>query len=124
MQIHSFQIIFLVLLLILVLLLFSIGFMIIKRFGSPFPKLFYEFDKKIWMTLGLGLIFFGLYFFSVTALSWMLNTQTSQIIFSFFRSYTIESIYLGLLIFALITLSIYFARLFIKYLYKNRRKDS
>lgn len=115
----SFQIIFAVLLLIFVLLVCGIGFYIIKRKGNPLPKLFHEFDKKIWMTLGLGIIFFGFYFVLVMGLSWMLSSDRSQKIFSFFRHYTIESIYIGLFIFAFITLSIYLARMLIKYLYSK-----
>lgn len=122
MQIHPFQIIFTILLLIFVLVVFGIVFYSIKRYGSPIPKLFHEFDKKIWMTLGLGIIFFGFYFALVTAVSWILSADKAQKIFSFFRHYTIESIYIGLFIFAFITLSIYMARLFIKYLY-SKRKD-
>lgn len=120
MQISSFQLLFSLLFLIFLLTILFIGFYIIKRCGSPFPKLFYEFDKKIWMTLGLGLIFFGFYLVLILTLSWILDAESSQQIFSFVYHHKVESIYMGLFIFSFTTLSIYLARLFIKYLYTNR----
>ncbi|MBN9376881.1 MAG: hypothetical protein J0H93_00745 [Chlamydiales bacterium] len=86
------------------------------------PRLFLEFDKKMWMTVGLGLFFFGFYFLFIPLLALSLNSQKIQTILSFIRHQPTLSIYIGLLIFILFTLSIYLARLFIKYLYRNRTK--
>lgn len=120
MQIYTFQAIFLFLLLLLMLIVLGIGFYIIKHFGSPFPKLFHEFDKKIWMTLGLGITFFGFYFLVIMLLSWSLSNENSTKIFSFLRQYLREFIYLGLSMFACTTLAIYLVRLVIKRLYNKR----
>jgi len=119
---HQFQILFSVLFIAFVTLVLAAGFHIIKRCGNPLPKLFYEFDKKIWMTLGLGIIFFGFYFTLISSLSWMLGNQTLRWILSFIYTHKVISIYLGLLIFALFTLSIYLARMLIKYLYKKKSR--
>lgn len=123
-SIHSslFQLILLSLFLIFTSIVFAIGFYLIKRNGSPLPRLFHEFDKKMWMTLGLGLIFFGFYFLLVTALSWILNPEKTKKIFLFFYHYKVESIYIGLFVFASIALAIYLTRLFIKFLYTSRMK--
>ncbi len=98
------------------------GFYIIKRCGSPLPKLFYEFDKKIWMTLGLGIIFFGSYFGLITLLSWLLSSDNAHKMLSFLYRHKVESIYVGLFTFAFLTLSIYLARLLIKFLYSKSKK--
>lgn len=96
---------------------------ILKSYGNPLPRLFHEFDKKIWMTFGLGLIFFGFYFFAVTTLAWIIDGESLQKVFAFIYIYKVASIYIGLSTFAFITLTIYLVRLFIKYLYKNHRKN-
>lgn len=103
-------------------MIFGIGLLIFRRYGDPFPKLFYEFDKKMWMTVGLGSIFFGFYLLSITLFSWVVNTQQMQTIFAFIYTHTVESVYLALFIFGFTTTSIYLARLLIKYLYSSRRK--
>lgn len=118
---HLFHIICALLLFIFIMIVFGAGFYIFKRYGSPFPRLFYEFDKKIWMTLGLGILFFGFYFFFVMILSNTLSSESFQKIFSLFYQYKVESIYIGLFTFSFITLTIYLARIFIKYLYKYNK---
>lgn len=96
---------------------------IIKKKGNPLPKLFYEFDKKIWMTCGLGIIFFGSYLIFVGVLAQLLPSDKSKQVVSFFQQYKVESIYTGLLIFSLTTSIIYLARLFIKCLYAKKAKN-
>lgn len=95
-----------------------IGVYIFKRFGSPLPRLFFEFDKKMWMTIGLGITFLGLYFFLIKMLSWLFK-ENSYRAFSILYQYKIEAIYMGLFIFAFLSSSIYLVRIFIKYLYKK-----
>ncbi len=114
---------FSILWLFFLLIVLTMGFYIIKRCGSPFPKLFYEFDKKIWMTLGLGLIFFGAYLGLIVAFSQFFSSESYRKIFSFFYHHKVEGIYIGLCIFSLMTISIYLVRVLIKYMYSNRRKD-
>jgi hypothetical protein len=121
MNYNSFQMILGFTLFIFVSLILGGGFFIIKRCGSPFPKLTRELDKKMWMTLGLGSIFFGFYFVFVTLLSKLINSENAQSIFAFLYHYKVQAIYMGLLLFSLATLSIYIARLFIKYLYSKRK---
>lgn len=116
------QKLFLLILLIFFLSVFFISVYIFKHWGNPLPRLFLEFDKKMWMTIGLGLLFFGFYFIFIPLLALSLNSQKIQTILSFIRHHPTLSIYMGLLIFILFTLSIYLARLFIKYLYRNRTK--
>ena len=116
------QKLFVFILLTFILSIFFISVFIFKRWGNPLPRLFLEFDKKMWMTVGLGLFFFGFYFIFIPLLALSLNSQKIQTILSFIRHQPTLSIYIGLLIFILFTLSIYLARLFIKYLYRNRTK--
>lgn len=123
MHIVTYKIFFATLLFIFLLMVLTIGFYLVKRRGSPFPKLFFEFDKKMWMTLGLGTTFFGGYLTLVLVLSQLMSTESYRKIFYFFYHHKVESIYIGLFIFAFITISIYFVRMLIKYLYGNRRKD-
>jgi hypothetical protein len=102
---------------LLLLATFLIGYFIFKRYGSPFPKLMKGFDKKMWMTIGLGLFFFGSYITMVFLVSWMTNFPN---IFLYFYNYPSEAIYIGLATFAFVTLTIYLIRLVIKKLYHSR----
>lgn len=120
MDYSSFQMILALILFIFVSLVLWGGLYIIKRCGNPIPKLIREFDKKMWMTLGLGTVFFGFYFSFIFFLSRLINSENSQNIFSFFYHYKVEAIYIGLLLFTFATSSIYMVRLLIKYLYGKR----
>lgn len=119
MQIQTYQIIFFLLFIFLLLTVIGVGCYIIKRCGNPFPKLFFELDKKMWMTVGLGFTFFGFYYVFIKVLSWIIKGENIQKIFTFFHEHTEISIYLGLFIFSFVTLSIYWVRLLIKFLYRN-----
>lgn len=83
-------------------------------------SLFLNFRQKMWMTIGLGVLFFGFYSLLIYAFSFMDN-PTVRLNF-FFAAYKnpIIFIYLGLLTFASISVSIYLARMAIKY-FCNRR---
>lgn len=117
---EKIQIILISLLLLFLMGTTLIGLWIFKKFGNPLPRLFFEFDKKIWMTLGLGLFFFGLYFFIISSFSTNIKMKP---IFNWFYKYPLEAIYVGLGIFALTTACIYAIRLIIKHLYHNSRKN-
>ena len=105
MQIQTLLIFFSILMLFFISIVWGIGFYIIRRYGNPLPKLFHEFDKKMWMTLGLGIIFFGFYLGLITVLSLIFKGNRLQKVFFFLYSHKVESIYIGLMIFALVTLS-------------------
>ncbi|WP_075883298.1 hypothetical protein [Candidatus Protochlamydia sp. W-9] len=82
------------------------------------------FREKIWMTFGLGFLFFGLYLGIVLLGSFLIDQENGQILFHLSYQHPIEFIYLGLFIFATISLLIYLVRMFIKYLYLTRSKGS
>lgn len=90
---------------------------------SPRP-LFRDFRQKMWMTVGLGVPFFGFYLALVLFGSSLIDSQTGQQLFLLFYKHPTEFIYLGLFIFACLSLSVYFVRMFIKYFYLNKSKDS
>ncbi|CUI17634.1 Conserved hypothetical membrane protein [Candidatus Protochlamydia naegleriophila] len=86
--------------------------------------LFRDFKEKMWMTVGLGCLFFGLYLFLVLSGSVLINSEMGSNLFTLSYKNPIEFIYLGLFIFATLSLSIYLVRMMIKYLYITRSKGS
>lgn len=85
-------------------------------------SIFKGFRQKIWMTTGLGVVFSSLYFLAILMGSYF-DDQTSRLEF-FFLVYNrpVVFIYLGLLAFAFISITIYLVRLVIKHLYNTRSK--
>lgn len=85
-------------------------------------SIFKEFRQKMWMTAGLGCVFFGLYL-STVALGYYYNDPASRLGI-FFAAYERPTtfIYLGLIAFAAISTSIYVVRLVIKRLYNSRSR--
>lgn len=84
-------------------------------------SIFKEFRQKMWMTVGLGVVFFGLYL-SVAFLGSSFNDPKARLKF-FFMIYENPTlfIYVGLLIFASVSIAIYLVRMVIKHLYNTRR---
>lgn len=82
--------------------------------------IFKDLKKKMWMTVGLGITFFGAYLLIVCIASSMINSKTRLDLFLILHKHAISFIYLGLLVFALVSVSIYMVRLWIKYLYNKR----
>jgi len=82
-------------------------------------SIFHDFDKKIWMVAGIGPLFFGLYFLLVYLATFTESTTRLNFLLLIYRQ-PVEFVYLGLFIFACTTLSIYGARLLIKYVYNSR----
>lgn len=78
---------------------------------------FNGFREKIWMTLGLGIIFFGLYFCLVYFSSILIHQQDGLFYFLLLYNHPVEFIYLGLFLFSLVTLSIYLVRMLIKFIF-------
>jgi len=97
----------------------------LRRFGRGWSlqRLYYEFNRKIWMTLFLGMTFFGLYL-GIVLLSAKFAQPFAAKILVLARQHPKEFVYGGLCVFALLSLSIYFTRMIIKYFYLTRGKDS
>ena len=91
--------------------------------GWSFKLLFKDFNRKMWMTLSLGAVFFTLYFLVVYFGASYAQQWGPDMIFLVSRN-PVLFIYAGLSLFAFLTLSIYLVRMFIKYLYLTRGKDS
>lgn len=81
--------------------------------------IFKEFRQKMWMTAGLGCVFFGLYLLTAT-LGYYYNDPAARLGI-FFAVYENPStfIYFGLITFAAVSTSIYAVRLIIKRLYNS-----
>ena len=90
--------------------------------GWSFKLLFKDFNRKMWMTFGLGLLFFSAYFLIVTLGARVIRTWGTDFFFFVYR-HPIEFVYGGFWLFVFLSLSIYFARIFIKYVYLTRGKD-
>lgn len=85
-------------------------------------SIFIGFRQKIWMTTGLGIVFFGLYFLIVTIGSF-LDPETRLNLFFLVYQNPVAFIYLGLLTFICISISILMVRHIIKFLYNARSKN-
>lgn len=92
------------------------------RRGWSFRALFKEFNRKMWMTFTLGLVFFSLYGLLVYWGSSFARQWGTVLLFAA-RENPLFFIYGGLTLFAFLSLSIYFVRMLIKYLYLTRGRD-
>lgn len=121
MRLHSIYVM-LILGFLLVLLLALYAWKRLGR-GWTLKLLFQDFKRKIWMTVSLGGIFFALYLLCVW-IGYDFVHQPDTDLFSLLYHHPIEFIYGGLWVFATVSLSIYFTRMIIKYVYLTRGKDS
>ncbi len=112
-------------LLISFILIIALAFIAFKRLakGWSLKVLLKDFKRKMWMTTCLGILFFGIYLLFVFAGLYLTNHWESQLFFLLYR-HPVEFIYGGLWLFAFLSLSIYLARMFIKYLFLTRGKDN
>jgi hypothetical protein len=85
-------------------------------------SLFFNFRQKMWMTVGLGLLFFGFYIFLLYLGSIKLDPKTKLELFVSVYNNPLNYVYLGLLIFISISISIYIVRLGIIYLYNSKKR--
>jgi hypothetical protein len=111
--------------LLLGLLLFQLSLHLAKRRMAKkvsVRSLFLNFHQKIYMTAGLGIFFFSLYFCSVPLLSLWIESKGRVHCFNFLLNHLVEFIYLGLICFTFITISIYLVRMAIKSRYNSRRR--
>lgn len=85
-------------------------------------RIFKDFGQKMWMTAGLGLVFFCLFLLTAILGSYFDDPQSRLNLFFLMYEHPTVFIYLGLFTFALTSTSIYLVRLVIKYLYNTKRK--
>lgn len=82
---------------------------------------FKDFGQKLWMTAGLGVAFFGLYFFTVYASSHFTDAEHRLALFFLVRAHPVFFVYFGLGLFILLSAAIYLVRLLIIYLCNKNR---
>jgi len=105
------------------MILFCAATFLVERFTKKkisLRFLFKDFRQKMWMTVGLGILFSCLYFLIIFTLFWIKDSQVQQNLFSLLYRYPERFIYLGLLFFSCITVGIYLARMVIKHLYNRK----
>jgi len=85
--------------------------------------LFKDFKQKIWMTAWLGCLFFGFYLLLIYGSSFLQDPDWRLHFFFTVYKHPIAFIYIGLLIFVAFSISIYLARLGIKFLYNRKKRD-
>lgn len=109
-------------LLIAIILIYSFRHFSItlKTIAISIRGLFKGFRQKMWMTVGIGSIFALLYLGIVLLGSYLIDPKTRLNVFYLLYKHPIDFIYLGLLVFASITLCIYFTRMLIIYLCNKR----
>lgn len=97
-------------------------FLVLLQRPWSFRNLLKGFKAKMWMTFGLGIVFFSFYFLVIFISSVYLKEEKGELLF--FSAYHSPKffIYAGLLIFACFSLTIYLIRMLIKYLFLTRGK--
>ena len=81
--------------------------------------IFNGFRQKMWMTAGLGIVFFSVYLLIVLCGSYFKDPSARLDFFFLVYQHPVSFIYLGLLIFACMTSGIYLVRMIIKYIYNR-----
>jgi len=121
MAFNDFYFFLLNLIIIFCVLLSMIIFYFKKSYSLSF--LWVGFRRKIWMTIGLGSIFFLLYLTVVFSLIKFKQAYLDHDLFLTIYQAPLEAIYIGLWLFACSSLCIYFVRLIIKYVFLTKGKD-
>jgi uncharacterized integral membrane protein len=83
-------------------------------------EIFKGFSQKIWMTAGLGSVFFCLYLL-IVALGSYFDDQSRLSFFFWVYEHPIVFVYLGLFTFMTLSTSVIFVRKLIKYFYNTRK---
>lgn len=83
--------------------------------------LFKDFRQKMWMTACLGILFLGLYL-GFVLLSSQMDPERKMELFLLAYKHPLKFVYLGLIFFIGISVSIILARTIIKYLYHLKNK--
>lgn len=87
------------------------------------PSIMFEgFRQKMWMTAGLGIVFFCSYLGISATAFYFKDPQARLHLFTFAYENPAALIYIGLLIFACFSVCIYLVRIIIKYFYNNNKK--
>ena|SRR3984957_8294150 len=85
--------------------------------------IFKDFKQKIWMTAFLGSVFFGFYLLLIYGGSFLKDPDWRLHLFFTMYKHPTAFIYLGLLTFVMISISIYLARMAIKFLYNRKKRN-
>jgi hypothetical protein len=95
-----------------------------KKLGNGWSMklLLKDFNRKMWMTAGLGIFFFSLYALAVVVGAPIIRQWGASFFFLVYQN-PLLFIYGGMGLFALLSVSIYLARLAIKYFYLTYGKD-
>ncbi len=106
-------------------LIFLLAAYAYKRLGRGWSVklLFKDFKRKIWMTVSLGFLFLGIYLLAVALSVHFVHEWKTDLFFLVYQN-PVPFIYGGLWLFAFFSLSIYLARMVVKYFYLTRGKDS
>lgn len=113
--------IFWIFLLVLMIYLSAAHLVKLRRTGAfSLRPLFKGFGQKMWMTIGLGIMFFGLYYLVITLASRFFDSNQKLNLLMLARQHPAEFIYMGLGIFSCVTISIYIVRIMIKNIYNMR----
>lgn len=109
-------------------LMFFLSLGLLAKFFSSFNPfsfkiLLKDLNRKMSMTLSLGILFFCVYFLAVHFSKYLVQEWKLDIFVLIYEN-PILFIYGGLWVFACSSLSIYLVRLFIKYFYLTRGKDN
>src|SRR5690349_10326793 len=84
-------------------------------------NMLHGFGQKMWMTAGLGGVFFSGYLAIAAIAFYFQDPQARSRLFTFAYQHPAALIYLGLFAFACFSTTVYLVRLVIKYLYNTRR---
>lgn len=87
-----------------------------------FTSLFFNFKQKMWMTIGIGTLFFSLYLFLLFFGAFKLNPQEKLALF--FNAYQNPALYAyrGLGFFVSMTILSYVARMIIIFFYNSKKR--
>ncbi len=85
-------------------------------------SLFKDFNQKMWMTVGLGITFLGLYFAIIYLASFVKDPQIRLDFFFQLYKHPVLFIYLGLLTCVTVSILIVLTRMVIKFYYNTKRK--
>lgn len=95
-----------------------------RRLGKGWSLRFLlkDFNRKMWITLGLGLFFFSLYTLVVMIGAPLIREWGTDFFFLVYKN-PVWFIYGGMGLFALLSVTIYLGRMAIKYFYLTYGKD-
>jgi len=94
-----------------------------KSLKTAFLSLLKDLDQKIWMTVGLGILFTTLYLTLTYFGSTVFESDQAKLDFFFLLyKHPLEFVYFGLVFFVIISITICLVRSLIKNIYNNRKQ--